>query len=60
MGELKNRAESLERQIVLIARELNEQKDKVAALAGEIKYIAENAERLEKENEQLQKQLKQS
>jgi FtsZ-binding cell division protein ZapB len=60
MGDLKSRAESLERQIVLIAREINEQKDKVAALAGDIKYIAENAERLEKENEQLQKQLKQS
>lgn len=60
MGELKSRAESLERQIVLIVREINEQKDKVAALAEEIKYIAENAERLEKENEQLQKQLKQS
>jgi FtsZ-binding cell division protein ZapB len=58
MGELKNRAESIERNIVLIVREINEQKDKVAALAGEIKYIVENAERLEKENEQLQKQLK--
>jgi len=58
MGELKNRAESLERQIILIVREMNDQKDKVAALAGEIKYIAENAERLEKENEQLKKQQK--
>lgn len=58
MGELKARAENLERQIVLIAREMNEQKDKVAALAGEIKYIAENAERLEKENEQMKKQQK--
>ena len=60
MGELKTRAEGLERQIVLIARAMNEQEKKVAALAGEIKYIAENAEQLEKENEQLQKQLKQS
>jgi FtsZ-binding cell division protein ZapB len=58
MGELKSKAESLERQIVLIVREINDQKDKVAALAGEIKYIAENAERLEKENEQLKKQQK--
>ena len=58
MGELKNRAESLERQIILIVREMNDQKDKVAALAGDIKYIAENAERLEKENEQLKKQQK--
>jgi FtsZ-binding cell division protein ZapB len=58
MGELKSKAENIERQIVLIVREMNEQKDKVAALAGEIKYIAEKAEKLEAENEQLKKQQK--
>ena len=60
MGELITKAGNLERQITLIAREITDQRDKVAALAGEIRYIAQNAEQLEKENEQLKKQLKQA
>lgn len=57
MSELKNRAESIERNIIAIVRDLNEQKSKVESLIGEIKYIAEKAEKLEEENSKLQKHL---
>jgi hypothetical protein len=57
MGDLTTRASSLERQIILIARELNEKKDEVAGLAGAIKYIAEQAEKMEEENAKMRKEM---
>ena len=57
MGELKNRADSLERNIVQIVREIDEQKKKVENLAGEIRFITDKAEKMEEENVGLKKQI---
>jgi hypothetical protein len=57
MGDLKTKAEGLERDLILITRVIDEQNNKVEGLGREIKSIAEKAEKLEAENEQLKKQL---
>jgi len=57
MGELRSRGESLERTIIEITRELDKQRDRVVSLSGEVKYIAEKAEKMEEENVRLKKQI---
>lgn len=50
MGDLKNDAEGLIRRFNEILSVLNDQKEKFGGLMGELKALAENAERIGEEN----------
>ena len=58
VGDLKTSGESLMRVFNEVIKTLDEQKDKLAGIAGQIKSVAEQAEKIEEENKRLREDLK--